>query len=71
VLKIVLPLNVALTVTWPKPFVGDKEIFGPASNCVTPPFAAYDALNARVANEDVKAYEALVANEALAILPST
>ena len=44
-----------LIVTFPKPVDGDIEIPLPAVICVTPPFAAYEAL---------KAYEAL------AILPS-
>jgi len=50
------PPPVELIVTWPKPLVGDNVIFGPASNWVTPPLEAYDALIA---------CEALVANDAV------
>ncbi len=38
------PPPVELTVTCPKPFVGDKVMFDPASNRVTPPFKAYEAV---------------------------
>jgi len=48
-------------VTCPKPFVGDKVMFGPASNRVTPPFKAYEAVvayeavpNKEPVNEPVK-----------------
>jgi hypothetical protein len=40
-------------VTCPNPFVGDNVMFGPASNCVTPPFKAYEAVEAFDAHDDV------------------
>jgi len=52
---------VALTVTCPKPFVGDRVTFGPANNCVTPPFKAYEALTAFWTKDAVNAYDALKA----------
>jgi hypothetical protein len=41
-------------------FVGDKITLGPANNCVTPPFKAYEALNAFVAYEAVPKSEPVI-----------
>ena len=43
-------------------------MFGPASNCVTPPLEANEALNAWVANEAVVANELEIANELVTAL---
>ena len=51
-----VPPDEAEIVTIPVPPDGDKVILEPAIKRVTPPFSAYDAVNAY---EDESAYEAL------------